>query len=192
MDLYSLISNLQERIATLESRVLHVTKPSQFTTDANTKGAVHTIQAQTYGNTGELHEVNVIGQYGFASVPLSGALGHTLSSTGRNDNKIVIATHDPRYHPQGMKAGETQIYDNQGQSIYLSQDAIQITGKQKVTITIGSDLVFEVDDKTIKITGDVQVSGTLTAQTDVVAAGKSLKSHEHLENGKGSLTSAPQ
>lgn len=41
------------------------------------------------------------------------------------------------------------------------------------------------------ITGDVTATGTITGTTDVIAAGKSGKSHTHHENGAGSNTNAP-
>lgn len=43
---------------------------------------------------------------------------------------------------------------------------------------------------TVEITGDVTVSGTLTAATDVVGGGKSLKSHVH-SDPQGGSTGAP-
>lgn len=191
-DIYSYIQALETRIATLESRIIHMTKPTTLTTDVNTSGAVHSAQTQTYGTKGELHTINILGNYGFASAPLAGCHAQTVSSTGRNDNKLAIASHDPRYHPTGMKAGESQMHDNTNQKVYLSQSGIQIIANSKTTITINKDIVITVEDKKVTIDGDVQVNGTLTASRDVVGGGISLKSHRHLENGKGSMTSAPQ
>lgn len=188
---YRTISNLQERIAVLESRILHMTKPTVFTTDANTTGKVHTVQCQTYGASGELHNVRVIGNYGFASAALSGAVGQTVSSTGHNDNKLIIATHDPRYHPANLGQGDSCQHDHRNQKVLITQDGIHIEANSKTFITINGTTVIEVDGSKVAIKGDLEVSGKITASGDVVGAGISLQSHTHMENGKGSKTSLP-
>lgn len=57
------------------------------------------------------------------------------------------------------------------------------------TITLNPDGTVIVDSTTATFTGDVQVDGTLTATTDVIGGGKSLKSHTH--DGVNGETSAP-
>lgn len=57
---------------------------------------------------------------------------------------------------------------------------IQTPGKVTVTAPAGVDIVGDTTiTGDVAITGDVQVSKTLTAETDVVGGGKSLKGHRH-------------
>mgnify|MGYP007125467811 FL=1 len=50
-----------------------------------------------------------------------------------------------------------------------------------------------IDAQTTTINGDVAVQGKLTASEDVIADGKSLKSHKHLGVTTGSgVSGAPQ
>jgi phage baseplate assembly protein V len=65
--------------------------------------------------------------------------------------------------------------------------AITAPGGLAITATDGVEITADVT-----ITGDVTVSKTLTASTDVVGGGKSLKSHTHpgVQSG-GSSTGAP-
>jgi phage baseplate assembly protein V len=48
----------------------------------------------------------------------------------------------------------------------------------QVTITAPAHLTINADNG-VTINGDVQVNGTLTASTDVIGGGKSLKNHKH-------------
>ena len=50
-----------------------------------------------------------------------------------------------------------------------------------------------LDADQVEITGDLNVAGTVTAGTDVVGAGKSLKGHKHIGVTAGSAVSgAPE
>lgn len=73
------------------------------------------------------------------------------------------------------------IYGADGLTITLTPDGLLITAPSAVSVT--GDVIIE---------GDVTVSGTLTAATDVVGGGISLKSHTHSGVEAGSAeTSAP-
>lgn len=47
------------------------------------------------------------------------------------------------------------------------------------TVSIVAPGGVTLDAETVTITGNLQVDGTITADTDVIAAGKSLKNHKH-------------
>jgi phage baseplate assembly protein V len=78
--------------------------------------------------------------------------------------------------------GATVTYDPAAGLSIETPGAVVITAADGVTIN--ADLTVQ---------GDVQVSKTLTAQTDVVGGGKSLKTHKHtgVTTG-GGLSGAPQ
>lgn len=69
----------------------------------------------------------------------------------------------------------------------------QIHGPSGLVITLTPDGVQIVAPGGVTVQGDVDVTGTLTASVDVLAAGISLKDHTHggVQSG-GSSTGAPQ
>lgn len=59
-------------------------------------------------------------------------------------------------------------------------------------VTLPDGATANIVAKTLTLTGDLKVTGTITADTDVIAAGKSLKSHRHTGVQAGSVqTGAP-
>jgi phage baseplate assembly protein gpV len=68
----------------------------------------------------------------------------------------------------------------------------QIHGPDGLVITFTPNGLTIVAPGGVAITGDVTVTGTLTASTDVIGGGKSLKSHKHsgVQAG-GAQTGAP-
>lgn len=65
---------------------------------------------------------------------------------------------------------------------------VSITAPGGVTITADSGVAITGD---VSISGDVTVTGTLTADTDVVGGGKSLKGHKHGGVAAGGAQSGP-
>lgn len=62
-----------------------------------------------------------------------------------------------------------------------------------LTITLGAGKVAIVAPDGVSIQGDVTIEGKLTASDDVVAAGKSLKTHKHTGVAAGgAISGAPQ
>jgi hypothetical protein len=55
-----------------------------------------------------------------------------------------------------------------------------------ITVTAASGKALTLNADTVTINGDVSVTGTLTATEDVIADGKSLKSHTHTDPQGGS------
>jgi hypothetical protein len=75
-------------------------------------------------------------------------------------------------------------------------DALYVGGvlngvpEQYIRFTSAGDIEIKPASK-VTVMGDVQVNGTLTASTDVVAAGKSLKTHIHTGVQTGGGVSGP-
>lgn len=185
-ELHIRLCKIEDTINQLSSRLLNMTKAASLTTDANTSGKQHTSQVRSYGVQGEVHnDVTVAGQYGFAAAHLSGARAITHSPYGNNQSKFISAVFDPRYHPIGLKAGETQQHDNQGQFVYLSLDGLQVNGKEKIFLQIEGHTIMEISSEGIDITGKVTASG------DGTFGGISVDQHIHTSGKEGSPTSKP-
>lgn len=112
-------------------------------------------------------------EYGFSSVPQEGAEAIVLSLNGDRGHGVVIVAADKRYRLTGLEAGEVALHDDQGQMIVIKRDGIEITAQN---VTVNSDMT---------------VNGTITATTDVIGGGKSLKLHTHTSAAPGLPMSAP-
>ena len=120
--------------------------------------------------------------YGFTSHPFDGAEAIVASVGGLRSHMIALVVEDRRYRLTGLAPGEVAIYDDLGNVIKLGRDRIEILAASKVQLTAPDGLTIDADvtiNGDVAITGAVAVDGTLTASTDVVGGGKSLKTHKH-------------
>jgi phage baseplate assembly protein V len=128
-------------------------------TVANESGGLELLQIKLGGDEVR-DDTPRFAECGFASVPLAGARAIAIFIGGDRSNGAVIATDDPRYRPRGMKPGESALYDDQGQIIYITRAGIVIKGA-----------TFPI---TIENCPQVKVIGG-----DVLADTISLKNHVH-------------
>lgn len=141
--------------------------------------------AQIEALRGEVRDaVERMQQYGFTSVPLPGADGAVVFVAGNREQGIIVATEDRRYRLTGLEGGEVAIYDDQGQKVHLTRDGIVVETSLDLTATVGgaasvTAASVSVTAPTVTITGDLNVTGTITGTVDVVGGGKSLKTHVH-------------
>lgn len=103
--------------------------------------------------------------YGFSSMPKADAEAVVLFPDGNREHGLAICVDDRRYRIRNLTSGEVVVYDHQGSKIVLKSN-----GDIELTPASGK----------AAFVGDVTVSGTLTATTDVVGGGKSLKNHTHI------------
>lgn len=61
-------------------------------------------------------------QYGFSSVPLTGAEAVVIFPGGDTAHPLIIAVDDRAQRPTGLNAGEVKIYSNSGASILMTED----------------------------------------------------------------------
>ena len=71
---------------------------------------------------------------------------------GSRSHPVALMVSDRRFRPKGMKKGEVQLYDNQNQKVYLSDDGVVIESPKKLTLKVGSSTV-EVGPEGITFTG---------------------------------------
>lgn len=194
-----------DKIKHLENKTIQLIKPSVFVnhTSYDNKKYSYKSQMSMFQNH-VLQEVPVVQHYGFSSAPLAGTKGIVLGVQGSNTNNVVIGTHDTRYQPNDLKAGEVSLHDYQGQAIELRQDqTINVISQKTIYVYIDEDKQITITNGQIEITGDVtidkdvtingslHVKGKITSDDDVVAGSISLKSHTHTSGKEGSPTSSP-
>lgn len=91
--------------------------------------------------------------YGFFSVPLppkDGKEAEVLLAHvgGSRSHAVAIATADRRHRPRNAKPGETGLFDDQGQQVFITRDGVRITGgpqKKPLTIAVGNSSVTIAD-----------------------------------------------
>jgi len=97
------------------------------------------LQAET------LDGVELMQDYGFASRPLAGAEAVIASVMGERAGSVCVATEDKRYRPQDLKAGESILFDDQGQMVAIRRGYIEVISGQKVKVTAPSVEVIATD-----------------------------------------------
>jgi len=143
----------------------------------NDAGGIQLVQVKLLD--GEVRDgVERMQNYGFTSAPKAGAEGLMACVSGDRDHGIIVAMDDRRFRLKGLQAGEVAIYSDEGDQIVFKRGRI-------LQVTAGTKL--EVITPLATFSGDVQVTG------DVTAGGISLKNHVHggVQSG-GSNTGGPQ
>lgn len=114
--------------------------------------------------TGETRVAERVQNYGFTSRPANGAEAVVAFVGGDRSHGFALGVDDRRYRIKNLSSGEVVVYDLTGTKVLLKQN-----GDIEITPSSG----------TVKITGDLNVTGTVTATTDVIGGGKHLKTHTH-------------
>lgn len=108
--------------------------------------------------------------FGFTSKPKAGAEHVTLFLDGDRSTGFTIVVADRRYRVVGLDDGEAAMYDAYGNKAHFKKDG---------TYAVVASTKVEITSPLVTISGDLRVDGTITGTTDVIAAGKSGKSHTH-------------
>lgn len=132
------------------------------------------------GLAGELlQDVELLQHFGLSSAPPEGTQLIVIPLGGRTSAAVVVATEHGTYRFKLDHQGEAALYNQWGDVIHLKKDR---------SIRVVAGLKVRLETPLAEFTGDVAVAGTLTATTDVVGGGKSLKGHTHpgIQPGGGS------
>jgi len=150
--------------------------------------------------------------YGFTSVPLTGAEIAVVFVGADRSHPIVVAADDRRYRMAGLEPGEVAVYHRNGDFIHLKNDnSIAVSTKrldiiaaaevniQAATINVTASAGINIMTPALNSTGvggkvtSASIEGTMAVTSgDVTAEGVSLRSHTHsgVQPGGGS-TGAP-
>ncbi|TCR60939.1 phage baseplate assembly protein [Bosea sp. BK604] len=102
--------------------------------------------------------------YGFSSRPVAPskesdgstkrAEAFVVHPDGSRSHPVALVIADRRFRPKGMKAGEVQVHDNQGQSVHLAEDGIVVNSPKKLTFKVGDNASITMNaDGTVTIRG---------------------------------------
>jgi phage baseplate assembly protein V len=119
-------------------------------------------------------------EYGFTSVPFPGAEAIFASVAGNRTKGVVLVVGDKRYRLTGMQGGEVALHDDQGQTIIIHRDRIEVTAP---TINFIASSQINITTPLVMLNGKMVSSG------DVVANNISLDQHTHkgVQPGSGNI-----
>lgn len=129
----------------------------------------------------EDREVERFQNYGFTSVPKTGAEGLALAVGGDRGHTVVIAVDDRRYRLKALSSGEVAVYNNTGSSVVLKADgSIEIlpalTGKLRLGGTLLTQAVATRAFATAVCTAlNTLTSGVFPATPDLIPTGLTSK-----------------
>lgn len=134
-------------------------------TAKNAARKLRTIQCELFG--GDVRDdVEDFEPYGLTCEPLPGAEVLCASIGGDREHTICVCHPDRRYRPTGLKNGEVCLYDWKGRKVFLSDDGIRIEGVSD-PVTIVTTATVTVDAPLVKLTGNLEVAGNITAKGTV-------------------------
>jgi phage baseplate assembly protein V len=184
------LNDLKARVQRLESKSQHsVMQASQA------EPALATLTATTrlsIAGNGLVSNVGIHQNYGFASIPLAGAMHTIVNFGGINGNGRSISTADERYRPIGLLAGDSAMHDQRGQLIWITNNTINIVGTGTINITAPTVNVYastaaNLTTALYTINGNVQVNGAIVSTGNMTAAGIDMDTHHHtgVQTGSG-------
>lgn len=116
-------------------------------------------RVQVAGLNGEVRDaLPRIQNYGFTSVPLTGAYAIVAFQGGDRDHGAVVAADDPRYRPKGWNPGEVGMYDNLGKFIRLHDDGTLEINAPKIVLNADENIVLRCDDVSLGDEGGAAVA----------------------------------
>jgi phage baseplate assembly protein V len=129
---------------------------------SNDGGAVQSHQVQL--SPLELKDVARAAEYGFTSMPQPGCHAVVIFVGGDRSNGIIVATNDQAHRLKNLQPGEVAIYDDQGQSVYITRSGIVVNGGGKqVTIT---------NTPKVRVESNIEATGTIKDLCD--STGKTM------------------
>lgn len=120
--------------------------------------------------------------YGFTSHPFEGSDAIIISVAGSREQCVAIVVDDRRYR-LSLEKGEVAMFDDQGNTIKILRDKIQINAVVECEI-IAPTVRVTADDciitANVQITGDVHTDGNITSTGTVENNDKNIgDTHTH-------------
>jgi len=184
-------------------------------TGLDTKPGVQLMQAD--GLSGEqLQASELMQHFGFTSAPPAGTQCIVLPLGGKSAHSVIVATECGAYRVTALRSGEVAVYNQSGARIVLKDQRLieidckdlRITAETSVTIdtqTLSANAAAHLDLRSpdldlggaagtagsARMHGDLQITGTSTADADHVSGSISLVHHRHIGDS-GGTTEEPE
>ena len=169
-DVQKLLAPLQRRLRLIADRAI--------VTLVNDALQRQNLQLKVLADEGA-DDVERFQNYGHSSVPPAGSEAIVLGIGGARAGLVAIAVEDKTVRPKDLEAGDNCLYHLEGHRILLRKDGL-LEVEAKTVIINASDKTTIISPNN-EIQGPLHVTGPITSDTDVTAAGISLKGHDHQE-----------
>jgi phage baseplate assembly protein V len=172
------------------NRVLSMIGRGRTTAGPNDAGSVQMLQL-TLGPLETRDGTPRVAEFGFTSAPPVGSDAVLVFLGGNRKTGIVIATGHQQTRPTGLNAGESQIYDAFGKSIYLTEDngivinanGAPVTVNDATTVTINAISEIVMNTPTLQVNGDIVATGNVSDGKRSMAADRAIyNEHGHSPN----------
>jgi phage baseplate assembly protein V len=100
---------------------------------SNSATKMQSLQIKTLGGM-VLDKVEHWESYGLTSQPHPGSEVLILNAGGKSANAVAVAVGDRRYRMTGLAGGEVALHDDQGQTIVLYRDRVEIKTPNRVDV----------------------------------------------------------
>lgn len=168
-------SEIRRMLAPLERRLMLVASRAVLTLVKEGEG-LQGVQAKVLDEEVFDEDTEHMQPGGLTHKPLTGAEGIFLSIGGVRDDGVIICISDRRHRPKDLEDGETCLYnegDNQAR-VWCKKD-----GSIALLAGAGDGAITLTKDKKIEITGDLLVSGEITAMAATPATAVKVSTHLH-------------
>ncbi|CAD6169521.1 baseplate assembly protein [Escherichia coli] len=166
-------------------------------TAGDDSGVVQTVQVQSPSEVRS--DTPVLQQFGFSSVLPVGTDVMVLSLAGNRSSAVVVASGHQSYRINGLRSGETVVYNQWGQCVRLGEDGIVVEASgQPVTVNSATTLsVMATEGVTLetpllKVTGDI-TDNCESNSTTLRALREAYNTHTHpvsgVKSGSSTVTS---
>ncbi|OBU85878.1 phage baseplate assembly protein V [Chromobacterium subtsugae] len=157
-----------QQIERLARRVWMLLGRGRITAPASDGGPVQVLQVQM-GRDETRDHLRRLADYGFTSHPPVGSDAVVLFPLGDRNNGVVVATNHQGSRMTGLKPGEVAIFDNRGQSVYLTAGGIVVNGAG-LPLTVNNTPTVTVNASAgVKLnTPELDVSGLIKAGGDII------------------------
>lgn len=133
--------------------------------------------------------------YGRTAHPPKGYEGLVASLAGERRRTVCLTAFHRKYRLTELAEGEVALYDDLGNVVHLMRDRLQVSAVQHLEVKAPT---CEITASTthmgdVAITGNLTVSGTITAPTvaattSLTVAGLEMKGHKHGGVASGNQT----
>lgn len=161
----------------------------------NDDGGVQLLQLEVL--RGEIRDqIERLQNYGFTSVPKSGAEAVVVFAGGDRAHGHVVAVNDRRFRKKGMQPGEVAVYTDEGDEVYIKRGGtIQVKAATKLEVIAP----LSTFSGAVEIGGALSVVGNISGDKEVSDKNGSMQEmrvtyngHTHNEsNVVGGPTSTP-
>lgn len=182
MDMHTLVARMLAPI----SRRVRLMVARAVITAINDGGKVQTAQVKLLD--GEVRDgIEVLGQYGLASVPHGRPEGLYFSVGSDRDHGVLVCVADRQYRLRALESGEVALYDDLGQKVHLTRTGIVIDGGG-LPVTITNALKVRAETELFECTGEIKDRCDSGGKA-MSAMRSTFNAHTH--NETQSVTAAP-